>query len=296
MKQKRITTAATILILTLLLITSCTSKNVPKDIVGKEGIYTELKLTQTKIMEPAEGQTRKIPALLKLENRGKTDTTPTISIKTEYPLKPQPSITPKEKLKGKTLYSQYPDVYSQAITFETGPLPTQTEIMDARITIYTCYDYQTKADFTVCLDSDILEQQKNKPCKPKTVTSSSGQGAPITITSITPKMYPTESGVKPLFEIELENAGKGILIKKGKAKDYCEGKEINQQDIGKIDVKFYLGAEATEIECRQTGPSQMMCDYPDDLPGITGTYSTPVQITMDYGYIQEKQTKLTITR
>ena len=97
---------------------------------------------------------------------------------------------------------ELPELYGKSVENPTGEkrivallgttksLPSQLERITLPLVITACYEYSTIASPAVCIDTDILKQipSNKKSCAVKSL-SFSGQGAPIAVTSIVPRMY-----------------------------------------------------------------------------------------------------------
>jgi len=172
----------------------------------------------------------------------------------------------------------------------TKSLPSQLERITLPLVITACYEYSTIASPAVCIDTDILSQipANKKSCAVKTV-SSSGQGAPVAVTSIVPRMYAgTGDTVRPEFTITIKNLGKGFVIASDRIYEACAPDAIVAEEFNVADLKVTLSD--SQLRCRPDslkfigGQATVICTLDEGIDKIFGTYSAPLIIEMNYGY------------
>lgn len=193
--------------------------------------------------------------------------------------------------------------------------PSTTIKLDA------CYPYETTLTHTVCLDNDIFEEQTNPVCRNRGTYRFSGQGAPIVIREVEVTMIPeglsrdgqaslpielpdwVESSddipqdeqfrLRPRFEIELENRGRGnVFLQDGEQsiKDHCL--QFSASESNRVYVQARLLTE--ELNCNndnivrlRNGKGSIMCE----LDGvIERSNNIEDQLTIDAFYMYRTQT------
>ncbi len=184
-------------------------------------------------------------------------------------------------------------------------LQTQSQSLQSKISVNACYNYKTIAVPIVCIDTDFTNNNPfQKSCVVNDVSMDS-QGAPVAITSVKYKMLPRGNMVEPEFFITIENKGNGEVINPlsgfvegvcglssdifEKNKDDENEKQISIFNVVKVSV--FLGADQKELDCipkdglkLKDKKSELKCTLESGIETTEGTYSTPLQIIIEYGY------------
>jgi len=278
----------TIIILLLAVLVACTPLN--KDIgkvirSGTQGLRMEFLQNPAEIYEGSTFST-----LVELENRGAEDIRRgAYMLRTDdYLVDLSSSPTGTFQLKG--------NLHSigglTRIQFKglTKFLSSKTERTATNLGFDACYEYQTLADANVCVDTDIVNNNPNKVCKPSTTGMAGGQGAPVAVTSVTTKMMPgeAEDTIIPQFVISVANTDGGILTAPASALSTCTGRVIEREDLNKVAVQAQLGGET--LDCGEgianIVDKTIVCTLDSGIPKSAGTYLSQLGITLDYGYQQ----------
>ncbi|MFQ5621703.1 MAG: hypothetical protein ACE5FT_07755 [Candidatus Nanoarchaeia archaeon] len=167
------------------------------------------------------------------------------------------------------------------------------QISSQKISPMLCYPYQTKATINVCIDTDPFNPMPTrvKVCDYKNaIPLTGGQGGPLVITSVETRMIQstkTKNAFVPQFSIHLQNAGRGRLVKKDNYMDFCEGR-ANKDLIGWVTVTGFLSDQ--NLNCTtprvDVAGTSLICTVEQHIPTTRGTYVAPLQITLDYGYVE----------
>ena len=167
-----------------------------------------------------------------------------------------------------------------------------------------CYNYETKAGPSVCIDPKPYDSGVEKACVVEPISLNS-QGAPIAITSIEEEVLAEEIQ----FRITIKNVGGGRAIKKGTADD-CnpfDNKVNLRQNIDFVYLKEggpKIGSDV--LTCRPSnedksiirlieGEGFIICKWkkPDAMKnkdyGLKQGYTTPLTINIDYLYMSSIQ-------
>lgn len=210
-------------------------------------------------------------------------------------------------LKGKNI--EHPNGEYEIITFsaDTKDLSLtdpQSEYHDTLVSITSCYEYQTKAVETICIDTDVYNfKKREKPCKVETLSLNSQQGAPVAVTEIESEMLPDKynpSIIKPRFTITVKNLGNGEVVKKEKVADACSSQPMGREEWNIINVKAYISnmEEKNKLDCDITNEvrnedgiiilkqkeDSIKCVYEEGIDETKGAFSSLVYIILDYGY------------
>jgi len=168
----------------------------------------------------------------------------------------------------------------------------QSDSYPAPILATTCYEYETIASETVCIDPDPFGPRlEAKACRPTSIAAGN-QGAPIAVTRI--EVEPRKS--KTLFRIHLSNVGGGDVFRNG-LQQLSRCGPYDSRGLGFDDLDY---VELTNVEVGGVGITQTCKPTPINghIPirggqGIvtceffaqgTSAYVTPITITLRYGY------------
>lgn len=173
----------------------------------------------------------------------------------------------------------------------------------ATILATACYGYQTSASKNVCVDPDPFSiSSERKVCTAATVPFGS-QGAPISVTAV--EVEPTPSITR--FKIKISNVGGGTVFMPGgdylmKCSPYnSEGLLYSEIDKVRISSVEVAGRSITPT-CKPVdnegnarlvnGQGTVFCE----LGGLGSgpAYSTPMTVTLDYGYRTTATRQVTI--
>jgi len=171
------------------------------------------------------------------------------------------------------------------------------------IRVSACYAYQTRLDTTACIDTDIYNTRgKQKICAVKNLRFNS-QGAPVAITAIEASMAPHEAPdrVKPQFVIQIKNAAKGGVTAEDKVEAACSATALAYEELNVVKIEAFLGGERKELNCEPKKDSVdakeksgfvklkkneglARCVLEEGIDINEGTYTSPLEIVLDYGY------------
>lgn len=205
-------------------------------------------------------------------------------------------------LKGKSVALPTGDQLVKIIKAKTKKISEQSEKHDSTILASVCYQYQTKKDITVCIDTDIHNLKKmQKVCTIKDITLTP-QGAPVAITKIESDMLPAEDDnlIKPAFKIHIKNVGNGEVIDKSKISDVCSSEPLEHRELNIVDIKVMLSNE--KLECKpeplklKSNEDEVRCILEKGVPKDRATYTSPLTIELDYGYTYSLSKKVTIKK
>lgn len=177
-----------------------------------------------------------------------------------------------------------------------------------------CYNYHTVAGPSVCIDPDpysTVNTKKVCTVKPVTLTD---QGGPIAVTKIDEEAF----AGKTQFRITLKNVGGGDVVRVKPSSDFFEkcdpagSKKVEREDIDKV---YLLGVKISDklLECGPyaegtakekigyvrliNGEGFVICELPStDYSNKISAYTTPIKITLSYGYRTTAEKKITIKK
>ncbi|MFP4111663.1 MAG: hypothetical protein ACLFPQ_03280 [Candidatus Woesearchaeota archaeon] len=167
------------------------------------------------------------------------------------------------------------------------------------ILVTACYNYQTRASPLVCIDpTPTSTTVKNKICTMSDVSMSGGQGGPVSVTSL----EQSGNSQKTIFKIHIQNQGGGQVIP-WDAYDRCQ--ELTRRDIDTVQVQVSassLGngqctpAGTSDQPVRlQNGRGVIVCTFDNPL-GRNDAYTTPLDITLSYGYSESIMKQVNIIK
>jgi hypothetical protein len=200
------------------------------------------------------------------------------------------------KVEGKTQYSPQGEVIRKSLKVRSQNLPSQLETLSTPVIFQACYPYKTFLSSQVCLSS--LSDGKGA-CVPKTLTYSGGQGAPVSVTKVEPKMLPEGDGVRPAVILSVANVGGGRIVSASQVSSVCSGASTADRLKNEIVVSAQLGGE--EMDCN---PKMLPFEVGKDVQVVcTGknvvrqeSYETVLTAELSYGYVSTVSRQITVNR
>ena len=194
-------------------------------------------------------------------------------------------------------------------TFTTQVLPIPaTDELETTLRVDVCYPYVTVFSATVCIDTDILNENRNKPreCPPRRMSFGSGQGAPVAVVKMEPFMRPSGDGIVPVFDLEIANVGRGEVYDVQGVDEACSSSGITQETWGYVDVSnIYLGS--TQLDCQRTRLKTRETESDNEfydgatirctgqpISATVQPYLGSVTATLQYGYKESATQRLTL--
>ena len=193
-------------------------------------------------------------------------------------------------IEGKSVFNPEGTQTRKSFRAQAQPLIAQIETYNTPITATACYPYHTEATALMCIDTDIAGMVKNKPCRPTTQVMTGGQGGPVAITSVEPKMttHKDPEKIQPEFLIKLQNKGTGQAMKSLKVYDACTGKPLGQDSWNVVEISAEMSD--TPLTCkpeiiRISTDTTVICSFEQGIEKNRGTYTAPLSIKLNYGYM-----------
>lgn len=277
-----------ILILTLLMITSC----IPETTIDYTTVKTLYKGTKGVEMEFVKNappstvyENNLFSAILSIENTGAYDVGYKDDKETDehaiFLLNPESgyvelkeiesrngikyvekSNTAELRIRGKSLSSPKGDFVDLYSSLKSRELLSLSSTHASTLFATLCYPYQTKLSASACIDPDIYNLGPDtKACETKDLSFSGGQGAPVTVTKIEIQMIPTDDGkIKPTFLIYVEDKGSGQVIKRDKYKEACASRLNDKKDsedyslskyFNVINISASMSTDGNKLVCKQ---------------------------------------------
>ena len=170
------------------------------------------------------------------------------------------------------------------------------------INVQVCYEGGTLAQPEVC-----VRPRPGKPgvldggCTVGEKSVSGGQGGPIAITKILDNDVREQGDSNVItFRIQVENVGGGDVINKGEVDD-CKLSARDKQEA-RIDIQVGW-LDGTEFECNRNTDGKLVMNNGKGLITCVSSavpndqhYSTPLNIKMNYGYVDSIKTSLTVKK
>lgn len=194
-------------------------------------------------------------------------------------------------LKGKSQFEPSGGFDLWRVRFANVGLPRQLEQYSADVVVQACYKYETSASAVVCIDPDVDNLNPRKPCRSSVVGLSGGQGAPVEVVSVEPLMVPFRDSVHSLFKIRLRHSGVGQVVAFSQVDAACT--QSAKAKFGGV-VKATVELQGKKLSCNikdnlipleVVGDTEIICESEQDIDISQGTYTTPLFVKLDYGYI-----------
>jgi len=251
-----------------------------------------------------------MPIALRIENQGATEISDgviIISSEKDRFIIDDPEI--EVELTGKTLYNREGQKDVKTIFAEARGLDPQQETHTSTISATACYPYETVFTGEVCVDTDYKNLAgSNKACTVRDL-SSSGQGAPVVISRVEVEMLPSpdERSVIPRFTVHVTNSGQGRILDKSIVEDFCTA-DIDERDEpfdvihikqAKLSNMYPLRCDSARdqpgtVSLARQGDTFFRCTYEQGIPLDEGAFTTPLIITLEYGYTETISTEIEI--
>jgi len=166
------------------------------------------------------------------------------------------------------------------------------DVYTPTLMVTSCYQYQTLATPAVCVVSDPNAIIKDDVCRPDTIELTS-QGGPVAVTKIEEEVMQQMLN----FVITIENVGDGKVIDKNQLTK-CPFK-LEHSDVNMVDVSVALSGAGTPSctpEDKRVrlvdGRGIIYCAIPIE---IETSYTSPLVVTLDYGYSSSTTRQVEIT-
>ncbi len=195
------------------------------------------------------------------------------------------------KVEGKNIYN--PEGGYDVVSFRGNIInfdSRKTDSYNANFLVTSCYNYETLAPQTVCIDPEPYStKQKTKVCTiPQSYSLSGGQGAPVAVT----KIEETVLSNKIQFKVYIKNVGSGKVIDKNRLNIDCPY-SLDYTNMDKVYVSGRVSGYS--LSCRPNNPIRLIngagsviCTIPK--PAMSkSAYTTPLQVKLEYGYTSSIQ-------
>ncbi|MBN2567134.1 hypothetical protein JXB02_03575 [Candidatus Woesearchaeota archaeon] len=192
------------------------------------------------------------------------------------------------EIRGKSISEPYGEVQIRTYGLRSDYVDDYSETHHSVIMATACYRYRTEASPTVCIDTDVYNLRPGpKPCSASTLTFA-GQGAPVAVTQVEQQMVPSGDYLIPQFIITVENKGGGTIIDPYRVSEICSSTGTTVEDWNTIYLEAFMGDRL--LDCRpnplrmRSGLDTIRCYYQQGFPKEDPTYSTTLDLRLDYGY------------
>lgn len=218
-----------------------------------------------------------------------------IFIVEESVLKPETVKGGQFRIEGKTQYAPQGEIIRKNLKVRSQNLPSQLETINTPVIFQACYPYKTFLSSQICLDA---KGEGKGACSPKTLTFSNGQGAPVAITKVEPKMLPESDGVRPAVILSIANVGGGRIVSESQVSSVCSGTTTDRLK-SEISVSAQVGGDS--MEC---SPNMLPFEVGKDVQVVcTGrnvvsqeSYETVLTAELSYGYVSTVTRQVTVNR
>lgn len=289
-----------ILITLILIISGCTTQKGPsvsiteRDIrVGTDGLVIEF----NKNMPPQQVYESEIfPVGIKLSNKGAFDIVGgylLLNIEKDILDFQKGSEKVNIKIDGKSLGNPQGGYEIKNYLLKPRMFGGETETITSVMIATACYNYKTFFTESVCVDTDFYNARGwKKACSASDASFGSGQGAPVAVTKIEPKMFEENGILKPMFIIHIKNVGKGQVIDSTKVADMCSAKGISREDINTMNLTANLGDEKKALVCNPSvlklkdKEEEVRCTFETGIDKEVQPYTTILGVELDYGYTE----------
>ncbi|MGE0793164.1 MAG: hypothetical protein AB7V77_03235 [Candidatus Woesearchaeota archaeon] len=168
-----------------------------------------------------------------------------------------------------------------------------------------CYPYRTEFAEQVCVDTDIGGRSlRTQICHAEELKYSEGQGAPVAVVSVLPKMLPIDNYVEPQYTITIKNVGSGIVLEpKREIYEGLNQPEVCANNLQPNKVKINAKLQNEDLVCFPEiiplvgGVGTATCRFEDNTILMTkSSYYTVLEVNLDYNYEESYSKKVKIVR
>ncbi|MEM4366497.1 MAG: hypothetical protein QXN46_02810 [Candidatus Woesearchaeota archaeon] len=194
------------------------------------------------------------------------------------------------ELQGKSLDNPTGEKIIETIPAKAMGLGPGLERLPAKATVDICYEYATIAAPEICIDTDLFAEisSNKKVCRMQSLKLT-GQGAPVVLTSVEPKIlsHPDKGKVLPQVLLKFRNNGKGIIVRPGRAADACAAGLLKAEDFNKAGLRVTLLDKS--MNCQRElvfskNEAEALCTLPEGIDKRLGTFNAVLGIELEYGY------------
>ena len=170
---------------------------------------------------------------------------------------------------------------------------TQAANFSTAFTAIACYYYETKLDATLCLDTVISRAEHMKPeCIMKSVKFSGGQGGPVGVVSLAPRVIPYGKDLTLDLVVKVKKLNKVDIY--GPDSAAC-GQTAKPNEVG---VEVMMGGlpmtcTPSRVKINQKDEFSLLCQR--KIEKGQGAFTTPVTVKMTYYVSQSKTKKIYLT-
>jgi len=292
----------------LLILAGCTGLNfkskdtitIPDIREGTQGIEIEY-LAELPPYEIFEGQLFEIG--FELQNKGAEDVQNglyTIGTNEQYITMLDEKMN-RFNAKGKSIYAPLGEQQTISLKAQANKLSGPLTKQSTTIITNACYEYRTSATIIECIDTQPLKKEK-KVCTIQTTGNTGGQGGPVAVTNVEPKMtsHADTSKIVPGYVIQIQNLGTGQVIETQSVYEACMGQSIGKENYDMVHVSAMLSndvlnCEPAQIKLRQSD-NKVFCTLNKGISKTAGNYQAPLTVDMEYGYMQTKPKTIRILK
>ncbi len=188
-------------------------------------------------------------------------------------------------------------------------LPPELDEFNPTIQALFCYDYETDASPTICVDPHPYTVTEQKACRVEDVKDFrvGGQGGPVAVTSVRPRMVPG----KVIVEIGIRNSGHGKVVSIDSIGGNCpfglgfsdmnimgyevtfNGKIVDSNsNTGRTTGSVEYGCQPSLLRLRNNAAT-LHCIFPINSMQ-NSAYQTVLNIKLKYGYLDYTEKQLRI--
>jgi len=220
-----------------------------------------------------------------------------------------PKLTPSTgAFTGKSLSSPQGTTADFSFSMMAKKLDVLSVEHTAPLIFTTCYAYTTELSQDICIDPDPTTEDV---CETKTITLA-GQGAPIVITKIEPRIIQKSDIIVPQFLVYIENKGNGEVVNYDALQAACSSQKLDYQQLNRVHLTsfwfsnkeyFYKnGDSSSNIRCtpnpiRLSGDNDyFMCELEQGLSKeqYMSAFTTQAHVRLDYGYMNSVSKKVLV--
>lgn len=203
-------------------------------------------------------------------------------------------------IKGKS--STSPEGGRDTLYFDAAAkeIPGQLKKHPTTIIMSVCYSYKTFLTEQLCINPNPASDDV---CK-ETKKSQNSQGAPVAITGLETRMQKTKDEVYPVITIDVNDKGRGTVIKNDEVKKGCSAEKMRRNELNVVKLsKLTVGNNelGKDIECEEeitlrNGRGRFTCKFKEPIDASSPAYEAQTEIELEYGYSRSVSENVDIER
>lgn len=205
-------------------------------------------------------------------------------------------------LDGKDIYNQEGGFNQLEFYSSNVRLPDGVFEYSPNLNFVTCYNYQTRANPSVCIDPLLYQiAREQKACDyRRAIVTGGGQGGPVGVSNVNVDMIGGQGASRAIFEINIRNFGNGRVLSPQTDIRSCGDAQLRFTDFDRIAYSVSLSGGSL-IDCKpldgfvrlNNNNGKIICTFNINQ---ASAFETPLLVELDYNYLESQQREIRIIK